>query len=573
MDNYILSYYQAIRDGSITVGRWIRLLYSYLVDGIQSGEFVFDKKKANKAISWIEEHCFHVEGPQAPAPIKLELWEKAFVSAIFGIVDKDTGDRRFREVVLLIGRKNGKSILASCIANYIFQEDGGFGCRIYNVAPKLEQADIIYANTWAMIQLDPEYQERKETLEAAREATHSKVKEDPKMVKKRVADLFLPETNSTMKKIAFSAKKSDGFNPSLCICDEIAAWESDKGIKQYEVMKSGMGARPEGLLLSCTTSGYVNDGIFDEIIKRATRFLLGESKERRLLPFLYMIDDVDKWNDINELEKANPNLGVSVPYNYLLDEIAVAEGSLSKKAEFLTKYCCIKQNSSLAWLDAQTVERSSGDQIRLEDFQNCYCVAGIDLSQTTDLTACVVVIEKGGELYVVARFWLPGEKIEEATQRDGVPYPAYMQRGFLFPSGDNFVDYHDCFHWFMELVRTYKLYPLKVGYDRYSSQYLVQDMKTAGFHMDDVYQGENLYGVMRETEGLLKDGKIHIGDNDLLKAHLLNSALKMSTERGRGKLVKIHPASHIDGTAALLDAMTVRQKYYSEIGAQLRNER
>ena len=573
MDNYILTYYQAIRDGSITVGRWIRLLYSYLVDGIQSGEFVFDKKKANKAISWIEEHCFHVEGPQAPAPIKLELWEKAFVSAIFGIVDKDTGDRRFREVVLLIGRKNGKSILASCIANYIFQEDGGFGCRIYNVAPKLEQADIIYANTWAMIQLDPEYQERKETLEAAREATHSKVKEDPKMVKKRVADLFLPETNSTMKKIAFSAKKSDGFNPSLCICDEIAAWESDKGIKQYEVMKSGMGARPEGLLLSCTTSGYVNDGIFDEIIKRATRFLLGESKERRLLPFLYMIDDVDKWNDINELEKANPNLGVSVPYNYLLDEIAVAEGSLSKKAEFLTKYACIKQNSSLAWLDAQTVEKASGEPLRLEDFRNCYAVGGIDLSQTTDLTACNVVIEKGGDLYVFAKFFLPGEKIEEATARDGVPYNAYIQRGILQPSGDNFVDYRDCFAWFNELVRVYKIFPLKVGYDRYSSQYLVQDMKAAGFHMDDVYQGENLYGVMMEAEGLLRDGKIHIGDNDLLKSHLLNAAIKMSTERGRGKLVKIHPTSHIDGVAALLDAMTVRQKYYSEIGAQLRNDR
>ena len=424
-----------------------------------------------------------------------------------------------------------------------------------------------------MIQLDPEYQERKETLEAAREATHSKVKEDPKMVKKRVADLFLPETNSTMKKIAFSAKKSDGFNPSLCICDEIAAWESDKGIKQYEVMKSGMGARPEGLLLSCTTSGYVNDGIFDEIIKRATRFLLGESKERRLLPFLYMIDDVDKWNDINELEKANPNLGVSVPYNYLLDEIAVAEGSLSKKAEFLTKYCCIKQNSSLAWLDAQTVEKASGEPLRLEDFRNCYAVGGIDLSQTTDLTACNVVIEKNGELYVFAKFFLPGEKIEEATARDGVPYNAYIQRGILQPSGDNFVDYRDCFAWFNELVRVYKIFPLKVGYDRYSSQYLVQDMKAAGFHMDDVYQGENLYGVMMESEGLLKDGKIHIGDNDLLKSHLLNSAIKMSTERGRGKLVKIHPTSHIDGVAALLDAMTVRQKYYSEIGAQLRNDR
>ena len=122
------------------------------------------------------------------------------------------------------------------------------------------------------------------------------------------------------------------------------------------------------------------------------------------------------------------------------------------------------------------------------------------------------------------------------------------------------------------MVEKYKILPLKVGYDRYSAQYLVQDMSTFGFHMDDVYQGENLYGVIQETQGLLEDGKIHIGDNDLLKIHLLNSAIKMSTERGRGKLVKLSPSVHIDGVAALLDAMTVRQKYYAEIGGQLRNE-
>ena len=338
-------------------------------------------------------------------------------------------------------------------------------------------------------------------------------------------------------------------------------------------MKSGMGARKEPLLLSTTTSGYINDGIFDELMKRSTRFLLGDSKETRLLPVLYMIDNVDEWNSIEELRKANPNLGVSVSVDYMLEEIAVAEGSLSKKSEFLVKYANVKQNSSLAWLDAQTVEKASGEPLRLEDFRNCYAVGGIDLSQTTDLTACNVVIEKGGELYVFAKFFLPGEKIEEATARDGVPYNAYIRRGILQPSGDNFVDYRDCFNWFNELVRVYKIFPLKVGYDRYSSQYLVQDMKAAGFHMDDVYQGENLYGVMMEAEGLLRDGKIHIGDNDLLKSHLLNSAIKMSTERGRGKLVKIHPTSHIDGVASLLDAMTVRQKYYSEIGAQLRNDR
>ena len=156
--------------------------------------------------------------------------------------------------------------------------------------------------------------------------------------KHRQTDLYIPAMNAQVKKIAFSAKKSDGFNPSLCICDEIASWEGDNGLKQYEVMKSAMGARPEPLLLSCSTAGYINDSIYDEIMKRSTRFLLGESKEKRLLPCLYMIDDVEKWDDINELQKSNPNLGVSVTVDFLLEEIAVAEGSLSKKAEFLTKY-------------------------------------------------------------------------------------------------------------------------------------------------------------------------------------------------------------------------------------------
>ena len=332
-----------------------------------------------------------------------------------------------------------------------------------------------------------------------------------------------------------------------------------------------MGARPEGLLLSCTTSGYVNDSIYDELVKRSTRFLLGDSKEKKLLPFLYMIDDLEKWNDINELRKSNPNLGVSVSVDYMLEEIAVADGSLSKKAEFITKYCCLKQNSSLAWLPAQVVEKACGEPLDMEDFRNSYCVGGIDLSQTRDLTAACVVIEKNGELYVFARFWLPAEKIDEAEQRDGVPYRIYIQRGLLYPSGTNFVDYNDCFTWFRQLVEEYQIYPLQTGYDRYSAQYLVSDMTGYGFHMDDVFQGENLFGVIQETQGLLEDGKLHIGDNDLLKMHLLNGAIKMSVERGRGKLVKINPVMHIDGAAALLDAMTVRQKWSADIGEQLKN--
>lgn len=567
--NWIYAYYQRIKDGSETVGEYIRLLFEYLINGLEEKLFYYDQKKANAAIDWIEKHGFHTEGRLAPNPLILELWEKAFISSLFGLVDKD-GYRQFREVVLIIGRKNGKSLLAAAIAKYIWQEAGGFGAKVYNIAPKLDQADIIYNNIWQMTLLDPEYQQMKIDL-SDKDVRGVKLKDDSILPRHRQTDLFIIATNSTVKKIAFSAKKSDGFNPSLCVCDEIASWEGDAGLKQYEVMKSGMGAREEGILLSCTTAGYINDSIYDEIFKRSTRFLKGDSKEKKLLPFLYVIDDISKWNDINELRKSNPNLGVSVSVDFMLEEIAIAEGSLSKKAEFITKYCNLKQNSSLAWLDTSTIGKLFGDPLRLDDFRGSYAVCGIDLSQTTDLTAATCIIERNGELYVFAKFWLPSEKIEEATARDGLPYSAYITRGLLEVSGENFVDYNDCYNWLTSLIEEYEILPQMVGYDRYSAQYLIQDLERYGFRTDDVYQGDNLWGVLQEMEGLFKDGKVHAGDNDLLKVHLLNSAIKMNVERGRGRLVKISPNMHIDGTAALADAFCVRQKWYDELGDRLRN--
>lgn len=569
-DNYIYAYYQGIKNGTFLVNRFIRIIYEYLIQGLEERRFFYDAVKANDAIDWIEEHCFHTEGPLAPSNLRLELWQKAFLAATFGIVD-ESGNRQFREIVLVVARKNGKSLLAASIGNYIFQKNGGYGARVFCLAPKLEQADIIYNNIWQMVQLDPEWQKLKEYT-SEKNAQRLKIHDDSMLARHRQSDLFVPGTNCTVKKIAFSAKKSDGFNPSLCICDEVAAWEGDKGLKQYEVMKSGMGARPEGILLSCTTSGYINDSIYDELIKRSTRFLLGDSKEKKLLPMLYMIDDIDKWNDINELRKSNPNLGTSVSVDFMLEEIAVAEGSFSKKAEFIVKYCNIKQNSSTAWLSTQEVDGMCGEHLDLDDFRESYCVAGIDLSQTTDLTCACAVIERDKKLYVFAKFWMPRERIDEATQRDGVPYNAYVQRGILELSGDNFVDYHDCENWLLSLITEYHIYPLITGYDRYSAQYLVQSLEQQGVRTSDVYQGDNLWPVIQEVEGLIKDGTFCIGDNDLLKMHLLNSAIKMSTERGRGRLVKVSPALHIDGCAALLDAMTVRQANYVQLGDMLRND-
>lgn len=547
MTDYIREYYQAIKDGSIVVGKWILLLYEYIVKGLENRLFYFAPKKANRAVKFIENYCHHSKGRNDL--LKLELWQKALVSVIFGILDENNY-RQFREVVLVVARKNGKSLFAAAIAEYMSFLDDEYGAEVYCLAPKLEQADIIYSCFWQMCQQEEEIKS---------------------MIKSRKSDYYIESTNTSIKKIAFNAKKSDGFNPHLVVCDEIASWVGDAGKKQYEVMKSALGARRQPLILSCTTSGYVNEGIYDELILRGTRFLLGDSKEKRLLPVFYMIDDVEKWNDINELAKSNPNLGVSVSVDYMLEEIAIAEGSLSKRSEFMTKYCCIKQNSSQAWLPIKAVEKASGKHFDMEDFRSNYCVAGIDLSQTTDLTSACLVIEKDEELFVISHFWLPAEKLSDAIAKDGIPYQEMIEKGILTLAGENFVDYHSVFDWLVKAVQEYELLPLVVGYDRYSSQYLIQDLNGFGFKTDDVYQGHNLTPVIYECEGLLKDGKVHIGDNALLKIHLLDSAIESDSRTQKVRLKKLAQRSHIDGTAALLDALCVRQKWYSEFGDRLKN--
>lgn len=583
--NYILEYYQAIMDGSVTVCHWIREWYRIIVEGLQEKRWFFSQKKALMSIRFIQTFCRHHEGELAPGRIRLELWEKAMISVIFGIVDEE-GIRVFREIFIVIGRKNGKTLLAAAINALIMYLDPDYGKRIYMVAPKLDQARLCFNALYQMILKEPELAE---------------------ITQKRRTDLYVAETNSSAQPIAFSEKKSDGLNPSAATCDEIGAWQGEQGLRQYEVLKSALGARKQPLLVSITTAGYISDGIYDELIKRSTAVINGTSREMRLAPFLYMIDDQEKWNDINELAKANPNMGVSVTVDFFLEEIAVAEQSLSKKAEFITKYCNIKQNATTAWFTAAEVNKcfdggwetgwiqrqpdpmaaaiadktSCGlhkignrpNRLTLEDFRHCYALAGIDLSITTDLTAVVILIQKGETVWFFTRFYMPKNKLEDATARDGIPYRKYVEQGYLILSGENNVDYHDVENFYTELVRKYEILPQKNGYDRYSAAYLIQDLESKGFHMESVSQGSNLTGVIVDVEGMIRDGTLKSAeDNNLMKIHMMDSALK-TYEDNRRKLVKVSSTAHIDGMAALLDAMTMRRNYYTEMEHLLRNER
>ena len=550
MDNWIFKYHEAIQKKEVIVGVWVRLSFEILTTGLLNGEWEFNEKKANKAIKFIENFCHHSEGRSDL--LHLELWQKAIVSAIFGVMDKTTGYRQFREVFIIVARKNGKTLFAAAIAAYMTYIDGEYGAKVYFLAPKLDQADLVYDAFYQIVQSDDE-------LDG--------------ITKKRRSDIYIKAFNTSVKKIAFNSKKSDGFNPQLVVNDEMEAWPGDQGLKQYEVMTSALGARKQPLIISIATAGYVNDGIFDELFKRATAFLKGNSREKRLLPFIYMIDDIEKWDSIEELKKSNPNLGVSVSVEYYLEQIEIARNSISKKVEFMTKFCNIKQNSAVAWLDYWDVMKCVHEEkpLSLEDFKGCYCVGGIDLSRTTDLTAASIVINRDGINHIFTRFYMPQKRYEVAINEDNTPYNIYRDRGFLFISGENQVDYKDVYNWFIELVKVYKIKPLKIGYDRYSANYLVEDLKTAGFHTDDVYQGTNLTPVLHEFEGNLKDGLFDFGDNSMLAAHFLNVAVDINLNDSRMKPVKIEKRMRIDGAMSVFDALTMVSKYHNEIGKKLLN--
>lgn len=550
MDNWIFKYHEAIQKKEVIVGVWVRLCFEILTTGLLNGEWEFNEKKANKAIKFIENFCHHSEGRSDL--LHLELWQKAIVSAIFGVMDKTTGYRQFREVFIIVARKNGKTLFAAAIAAYMTYIDGEYGAKVYFLAPKLDQADLVYDAFYQIVQSDDELDS---------------------ITKKRRSDIYIKAFNTSVKKIAFNSKKSDGFNPQLVVNDEMEAWPGDQGLKQYEVMTSALGARKQPLIISIATAGYVNDGIFDELFKRATAFLKGNSREKRLLPFIYMIDDIEKWDSIEELKKSNPNLGVSVSAEYYLEQIEIARNSISKKVEFMTKFCNIKQNSAVAWLDYWDVMKCVHEEkpLSLEDFKGCYCVGGIDLSRTTDLTAASIVINRDGINHIFTRFYMPQKRYEVAINEDNTPYNIYRDRGFLFISGENQVDYKDVYNWFIELVKVYKIKPLKIGYDRYSANYLVEDLKTAGFHTDDVYQGTNLTPILHEFEGNLKDGLFDFGDNSMLAAHFLNVAVDINLNDSRMKPVKIEKRMRIDGAMSVFDALTMVSKYHNEIGKKLLN--
>ena len=556
-ESAILQYWEEINNGGVNVGKWIRLLYEVILQGLSEKRWFYDHHLAENAIGFIERYCHHYKGALAPRRITLSLWERASISLIFGIVDAG-GRRQFVEVFWVIARKMGKTLLAAAIATYMAYAAGEYGSELYMLAPKIDQSDLVYSAVEFNVHAEPE-------LEAITRST-------------KYRGLMIQETNTTIKKLAFSSKKSDGYNPQFYVADEVAAWPGVNGLRQWEVMVSGTGARSEPLGMAISSGGYENEGLFDELMKRGTGFLMGNSREQHILPILYMIDDPEKWDDLEELRKSMPGMGDSVTREFVQKQIDIAHESISKEVEFKVKMANLKQSLSTAWLKAEDINRMFGWRKPMEELKGKYCVGAYDLSQVVDLTCCGFICEVDGVLWTKAHFFMPKNRMEEATKRDGVPYEIFIRKGFLSISGDEFVDFHDVLQWFMDLVKVYKIFPLMIGYDRWSAMELNQQLTAKHFKTDSVTQGFNLSNVADTFEGLLREGKIRdMDDNDLLKIHLADAAMKMESGSDRAHprkmLVKISNQAHVDGTAMLLDGMAMRQFKWAELGSRLTNAR
>lgn len=556
-ESAILQYWNEIITGGVNVGKWIRMLYEVILQGLTDHKWFWSQKLADNALNFIGRFCHHYKGKLAPQRIKLSLWERATISLIFGIVDV-RARRQFTEVLLVIGRKMGKTLLVAAIATYVAYAAGEYGSEIYFLAPKIDQADLCYSALEYNVHAEPE-------LESITKST-------------KYRGLVIQETNTIIKKLAFSSKRSDGYSPQFFAADECSSWPGINGIRQWEVMVSGTGAREEPLGMAFSSGGYENEGLYDELVKRGTGFLMGNSREQHILPLLYMIDNADKWDDLEELEKSLPGMGESVSREFIQKEIDIAHESIPKEIEFKVKYGCLKQSLSTCWLRAEDIEKAFGWRKPLEEIRNHYCVVGIDLSQSTDLTCGICATEVDGIIWTHAHFWLPKNRLEEATKRDQIPYEIYIRKGFLSLSGDEFIDNNDVLAWCMDLVRKYKVFPLMVGYDRWGSQELVQKLNAKSFKTDTVSQGFNLSSVSDTFEGMLREGRIRdMDDNDLLKIHFADSAQQMESNaeqaHPRKKLVKISKNAHVDGMAAMLDAMAMRQFKWAELGTRLTNEK
>lgn len=539
--NYIEQYYKMIDSGEIVAGEKIKKVYKHIVDNLNNAdtEYYFDEKEAEKAIKFIENFCCIPKFQDGKQPFKLQLWQKALISALFGFRNKQTHYRQYKELFLFVGRKNSKSCLNAAIILYILLFSSEAAQEVYSVATDRQQSKIIWDYAKQMIATSPLLKK------------HFQIKVN-EICQINGFNKFVP--------LSKNSGSMDGLSPSVMALDELHAIK-DRNL--YDVVKGGMYSRAEPLTLIMSTGGYIEqDSIFDskyqEYISIINGYEDGKYKDETVLPLLYELDSKAEIADETAWMKANPNLGVSKSVDMLRQEVQRAKLNEKTLRDILVKQFNIRENAKDSFFNFEDVTNDS--TFNIEDFSGKYFLGGIDLSQTTDLTAATALIPCDGKLYVEQMYWMPKDTLQEHIEKDGVPYDMWITRGLMRLCEGRIINPSDVCAWFLELQNDYGLYAYQIGYDRYNASYLVKELeenfgKNLCKPINQSFIGLSSY--MFESKAYFKNKDIVYNNNPIFKWCLLNTLCVTDTSGNIKPYKNRNLTKRIDGYSSFLDAFVL----------------
>lgn len=490
-------------------------------------KWIFDEELAHRPIRFIEKFCKPSKG--ANNQLILQPWQHFIIGSLFGWVHKETKLRRFKEALVFVGRKNGKTTTISGLANYGVSQDGENGAEIHMLANTMKQARLLFDESKAMIKASPVL---KKNFRSLRDA------------------IYYDKTISKIEPQASDSEKLDGLNTHIGIFDEIHEF---KDYKLISVIKNSRAARLQPLLIYITTAGFQLNGPLVDMVEAGKDTLNGIIEDERTFYYLASLDDEDDINDSENWIKANPNIGVSIDIEVMKEEWIKAKRIPAERGDFITKrFNIFANNDEMSFIDHTTLSKNN-EVIAFDELENHPCTVGYDLSETEDFTsACATFALENGKIAVLSHSWIPKHKVDLSNEK--IPYREWEEAGYLTIQDKPYIDYTDVYDWILKVNEHHPVE--KITYDRANAFRLNQELKNYGFVTEETRQGAlTLSPALKSLKELFLDGKVIYNNNPLFKWYVNNVKLKLD-RNGNWLPSKQSRYRKIDGFAALLNTYT-----------------
>lgn len=551
-NGFLEEYYQQIMDGKIVAGSELKMELSKLMEELDSDKYIYDTSEADLRMDFMENCVRLTKSPFYGQPMKLMLWQKAFISAMYGFKMAEDLTDRFRRILLLIARKNTKSETCSGLA-LTELITGNDGADIVCSSNDDNQANILYVAIDTMrLMIDPK---QKDTWK------------NQQWIKCKI-------NGSKVFKLSDRTRNKEGRNIDFAIVDEVHEMKDNVIIKSIEQSQS---LKPNPKLILITTEGFVNGGFLDEELVKARKILNGEDDSisaERYLPWLYTQDsEQEVWQDPVSWQKSNPTLGIVKRWDYLQEQVDAARRSKADRMFTLSKDFNFKVSNSEAWIMGELLDYSR--VYNLEDFSGSIALGGVDLAETTDMCSAKVLLLKPDDntKYIHQMYWIPESKLSTSDDKEsGAKYEEWARQGLIRIHEGNEVDVAAVADWFFELYKDHGIRLFKCGYDQRFAKTFLQRMDDYGFDTEMIYQNRYvLSSPMRLVEADIRDQSIAYNDNPIDRWCLSNTSVQVF-DTGHIMPIKIkgQAARRIDGTLSLIMCYEMYRRYKTEIVNTLR---